>query len=179
MVLELNYQLCHGHKSGIEYAFHTLRKQYEKTDSDGVLLIDAENAFNSLNRNLALKNFAKKCPSIPPSIENSYSNPFKLFVNKKVIISREGGTQGDLLAVAMYGLATLPSIKLVNDISLIQKWYADDSNAFVNLKNLWRVPDNIIKHGKYFGYHVKASKCQLILKDEKYSEAIKLSKIRD
>ena len=31
----------------------------------------------------------------------------------------------------------------------------------------------IIKHGKYFGYHVKASKYQLIVKDEKYNEAIK------
>ena len=48
MVLGLNYQLCIGQKCGIEYAFHTLRKQYKKTDSDAILLIDAENAFNSL-----------------------------------------------------------------------------------------------------------------------------------
>ena len=31
-------------KFGIENAIHTLRKQYEKTNSDAVLLIDAENA---------------------------------------------------------------------------------------------------------------------------------------
>ena len=36
--------------------------------------------------------------------------------------------------------------------------------------------DNIIKHGKYFGYYVKASKYQLIVKDEKYNEAIKVIK---
>ena len=74
--------------------------------------------------------------------------------------------------MVMYGLATLLLIKLVNDNSLTQKWYADDWK----LKSMRRVLDNIMKHGKYFGYHVKATKCQLILKDEKYNEAIKIFK---
>ena len=71
MVLGLSYQLRHGQKCGIEYAIHTLRKQYENTDSDAKLLIDAENAFNSLNRNLASKNIANIRSSILPAIENS------------------------------------------------------------------------------------------------------------
>ena len=57
--------------------------------------------------------------------------------------------------------------------SLTQKRYADDGNAVGNLKSLRLVHDNIIKHGRYFEYHVKASKCQLIVKDEKHNEAIK------
>ena len=44
MSLGSNYQKC-----GIEYAIHTLRDQYSKTSADAVLLIDAENVFNSLN----------------------------------------------------------------------------------------------------------------------------------
>ena len=75
--------------------------------------------------------------------------------------------------MAMYGLATVPLIKLVNDNSVTQKWYADDGNAVGNLKSLRRVLDNIIRHGKYFGYHVNASKCQLIVK---HNEAIKVFK---
>ena len=74
----------------------------------------------------------------------------------------------------MKGLATLPLKNLVNDYSLTQKWYADDGNAVGKLKSL---RNNIIKHGEYFGYHVKSSKCQLIVKDEKYEEAIKVFKI--
>ena len=78
--------------------------------------------------------------------------------------------------MAMYGLATLPLIKLVNDNSLTHKWCADDGNAVSNLISLRRVLDNIIKHENFFEYHVKASKCQLIVKDEKYNEAIKVFK---
>ena len=78
--------------------------------------------------------------------------------------------------MAMYGLATLLLIKLVSNNSLTQKGYADDGNAVGNLKSLRRIFDNIIKHGKYFGNHAKASKFQLIVKDEKYNEAIKVFK---
>ena len=108
MSLGSNYQLCVGQKCGIEYAIHTLRDQYSKTSDDAVLLIDAENVFNSLNRKLALKNIENTCPSLLTAIKNSYSNPSKLFVNKKTIYSQEGTTQGDPLAMAMYGLAKIP-----------------------------------------------------------------------
>ena len=83
MSLGSNYQLCLGQKCGIEYAIHTLRDQYSKTSADAVLLIDAENAFNSLNRKLALKHIKNTCPSLLTAIKNSYSNSSKLFVNKK------------------------------------------------------------------------------------------------
>ena len=49
MLLGSNYQLCLGQKCSIEYAIHTLRDQYSKASADAVLLIDTENAFNSLN----------------------------------------------------------------------------------------------------------------------------------
>ena len=101
MVIGSNYQLCLGQKCGIEYAIHTLRKQYEKTDSDAILLIDAENAFNSLNRNRALKNIAMHALRYyHTQIHPNFSK------RKKVTLSREGSTQGDPLAMAMYGLAT-------------------------------------------------------------------------
>ena len=125
MSLGSNYQLCLGQKCGIEYAIHTLRDQYSNT----VLLIDAENAFNSLNRKLALKNIKNTCPSLLTAIKNSYSNSSKLFVNKKTIDSQEGTTQGDPLAMAMYGIAKIPLINFSSVDNVTQKWYADDGNA--------------------------------------------------
>ena len=94
MSLGLNYQLCLGQKCGIEYAIHTLRDQNSKTSADAVLLIDAENAFNSLNRKLALKNNKNTCPSFETAIKNSYSNPSKLFINKKNLLSRRDNPVG-------------------------------------------------------------------------------------
>ena len=42
-----NFQLCLGQKRGIEYAIHSLRNEFRKPETDAILLIDAEIAFNS------------------------------------------------------------------------------------------------------------------------------------
>ena len=75
--------------------------------------------------------------------------------------------------MAMYGLAIKPLIKLLSVDNVTQKWYADDGNAVGKLSNLRTVLDEIVSLGKFFGYHVKTSKCQLIVKDEKLGEAQK------
>ena len=108
-------------KCGIENAIHTVRDQYNKSSANAILLLDAENAFNSLNRNLALKNIENTSPSLLAAIKNSYSNPSLLFVNKKTIYSQEGTTQGDPLAIAMYDLAIIPLIKLLSVDDVTQK----------------------------------------------------------
>ena len=172
-----NYQFCLGQKFGIECAIHTLRDQYSKTSADAVFLIDAENAFKLLNRKLALKNFKNNCPSLLTAIKNSYSSPFKLFVNKKIIYSQEGTTQWDPLAMAMYGLAIIPLIKILSADNLTRKWYTDDGNAVGKLSNLRTVLDKTVSIGKFFDYRVKASKCQLIVKDKKLGEAEKIFEI--
>ena len=48
-------QLHTGQKSGSKAAIH---------ETDGVLLIDASNAFNALNRQAALHNIRVQCPII-------------------------------------------------------------------------------------------------------------------
>ena len=73
--------------------------------------------------------------------------------------------------MAMYGLAIIPLIKLLSVDDVTHKWYADDGNAVLKLSNLRTVLDKIVSQGKFFGYHVKAFKCQLIVKDEKLGEA--------
>ena len=76
--------------------------------------------------------------------------------------------------MAMYGLAVIPLIKLLSVDNVIQKWYADDGNAVGKLSNLRTVLDKVVSLGKFFSYHVKASKCQLIVKDQKLGEAEKI-----
>ena len=113
--------MCLGQKSSIEHAIHALRRRFLEDRTEGILLIDAMNAFNSLNKDLALKNIRKLCPSIYTAIRNSNKTPSDLFIDKRVIKSQEGTTQGDPTAMAMYGVATLPLINMLEDQNLTHK----------------------------------------------------------
>ena len=84
-----------------------MRTLFEDNDVQAILQVDAANAFNSLNREAALQNVHDLCPSIAPMLTNTYRNPARLFIGGENITSCEGTTQDDLLAKAMYTLATL------------------------------------------------------------------------
>ena len=137
-----------------------------------MLLIDAENAFNSLNRKQVLKKIETICPSLINALRNSYGSPSLLFGNRKTILSQEGTTQGDPVAMAMYGVALLPLINLVKDDMVTQKWYADDGNAVGTLESLVTLHQKLQKHGPAFGY--KLTKCNLII-IESFLEKAKIS----
>ena len=49
-------QLCAGQIAGIEAAIHTVVREFQTKDVEAMLLVDASNAFNSLNREAALHN---------------------------------------------------------------------------------------------------------------------------
>ena len=72
-----------------------------------ILLIDAENAFNSLNREFALENVEIFCPALHHALANSYKHPSTLYVKNTVLTSTEGTTQGDPLAMATYGIGII------------------------------------------------------------------------
>ena len=47
-------QLCAGRRAGCEAAVHAVREIFAHKDTEGILLVDASNAFNSLNHRAAL-----------------------------------------------------------------------------------------------------------------------------
>ena len=49
-------QLCVGQTSGCEAGVHAMRQIFREEDTDAILIVDATNAFNSLNRKAALVN---------------------------------------------------------------------------------------------------------------------------
>jgi len=63
-------QACAGHLSGCEAAVHAMRQIFDDPHTDAVILVDASNAFNSLNRQAALLNIHQLCP--PLSKINQY-----------------------------------------------------------------------------------------------------------
>ena len=104
------------------------------------------------------------CPSLHVALQNSYSHPSHLYIGKSTILSQEGTTQGDPLAMAMYGIAILPLISRLHNDSLTQKWYDDDGSVVGNLKDIRALFDKLTQLGPKYGYLVNPPKCQLIIK---------------
>ena len=61
-----------GQKSGSEAAVHPMNSIFNADETDDVLLIDAINAFNTLNRAAALHNISILCPTIATFVINTY-----------------------------------------------------------------------------------------------------------
>ena len=84
-------QVCAGHKSGSEAAIHAMRNIFEADEMDAVLLIDASNAFNALNRAAGLHNIRVLCPTLATYVINTYGQPVRLFITGgEELISAEG-----------------------------------------------------------------------------------------
>ena len=141
-----------------------MRNEFEKPKTDAILLIGAENAFNSLKREVALKNVEILCPARYHALANSYKHTSNLYVSNTVFTSTEATAQGEPLAMATYGIGIIPLIELLRKPNVTQKLYADNESAAGDLKSLRAILDNLDVHGKAFGYNMKPSKCQLIVK---------------
>ena len=101
-------------QAGCEAAVHAMSSLYDSQTTEAILLVDANNAFNSLNREVALRNIQHLCPSLSVVLINTYCEDIDLFVDGATLLSTEGTTQGDPLAMAMYGIGILPLKEVTN-----------------------------------------------------------------
>ena len=141
-------------------------------ETDAVLLVDADNAFNKINRKVMLHNIRIICPVIATYVINSYYINARLFVSGGVEIeSSEGTTQGDPTAMPLYALASIPLLNAISTSNSKHSAYADDLSCAGKIKNLliwWNI---LSTTGPKIGYFPKASKSWLIVKPEKYELA--------
>ena len=127
-------QLCAGQIAGIEAAIHAMSLAYEDDGVEAAVFVDASNAFNNLNREAALRNIHNICPAFAVIATNTYRKASPLFIDQQTIQSKEGTTQGDPLAMAIYAIVR-PLIDNVQNEAM-QIWYADDATASGKLSNL-------------------------------------------
>ena len=168
-------QLCTGHVAGIEATVRAMRSIFSSGDTEAILLVDAGNAFNSLNRQVALRNLRHLCPTLANIPINTYREPSELFVGNRVIWSEEGTTQGDPLMMFLYALATILLInRLGSTPDVKQVWYVDDTSAAGHLISLRRWWENLQSSGPNYGYHANACKMWLITKQQPLSQAKEL-----
>ena len=165
-------QLCAGQIAGVEAAIHFMRETYSAEDCEAVILVDASNAFNSLNRECALLNIRFVCPPLATVLINTYRNATELFVGGNTLFSAEGTTQGDPLAMPMYAMATIPLVTHLSYSSdAKQVWYADDSSAAGSLDSISLWWKSLQHHGPLFGYFINPSKTWLLTKAEHLDKA--------
>ena len=55
-------QVCAGHEAGCAAEIHAMHTIFEDEKTEAVLLVDAANAFNSVNRQVFLHNISIICP---------------------------------------------------------------------------------------------------------------------
>ena len=96
------HNLCGGQPGGIEALVHRMRDQFETLGAEAILLVDAENAFQTLNRRATLHNARYLCPNFAVALSNIYRSPSRQFGVRGLndffeISSQEGTTQGSHL----------------------------------------------------------------------------------
>ena len=144
---------------------------FSEENTEAVLLIDAENAFNSINRKVMLHNMKFLCPLISAYISNCYATPARLFIfNGGETLSKEATIQGDPTSMGTYALSILPMLHslhgfvLTSDLQTREVAYADGltvAGKLADIKNSW---DKLSTIGPKYEYFPKSTKSYLIVK---------------
>ena len=158
-------QLCAGHESGCEAAVHAMTHFLNHPSNGAIILVDA---FNSLNRQVALRNVVTLLPTLATILINTYRVNIDLFIDRESILSQEGVTQGDPLAMTMYAISTIALIRQLSHENFVQVWYADDASASGRLQSIRMWWDKQYSMALRMGTSLKL---WLIVKDAKLSEA--------
>ena len=65
-------QMCAGKPAGSEAAVHAMKNMFEEEDTHGVILVDAANAFNAMNRKALLHNITVISPILAKFAHSNY-----------------------------------------------------------------------------------------------------------
>ena len=129
-------------------------------DTDVVLLIDAENAFNSINRKVMLLNLKFICHIIATYIINCYATPSRLFtVSRGEILSIEGTA---MRAMSSYESICIRFINL-NKMNVV---FADNFSVAGSLNSIKDYWVKLTAIGPKYGYLPKPGKSYLIVKEK-------------
>ena len=140
----------------------------------GLLLVDAKNAFNMVNRVAALWNARVLWPRCSRFLFNTYRGFARLVLrgSDECLFSKEGVTQGDPLSMLIYAVALLSLVKSLKvKENRLQTWYADDSTCIGNIKEVRSWYDQLAEQGPAYGYFPEPKKSCLIVTPQFEDEA--------
>ena len=117
-------QICASQVAVTESAIHVMYMYdiFKDHNIEVILLIDAENAFNLINKKVMLRNLKFICLIITAYISNSYTCPVRLFIiGSSELLSNDGTTQGDSTSMGVYSLDILPLLQYRPDFISINE----------------------------------------------------------
>ena len=85
-------QLRASQDAGIEAVIHAMRNIVNDPMSEAMLLADARNTFNSLNREACLRNVLHLCPALSHLVINTHRQSANLYMGSKQLLSEKGTT---------------------------------------------------------------------------------------
>jgi hypothetical protein len=137
-------------------------------------LIDARNGFNKLNRYLMLWNVAHRWNRVSRFAFNRYRHWVQCLVwsvpgePALVIHLKEGITQGDCLAMSLYGVTLMPLASKMSEEfpEALQPWYCDNAGVAGKALPNAQCLDFLVKFGPPYGYFPEPGKSYYICKAE-------------
>ena len=155
-----------------------MRYIFVDVDTGLVLLIYAENAFNSINCKVMLHNSKFICPIIGTYIVNCFATPSRSFIFREgEILSTEGTTQGVSTAIGAYVLDILPLITFLlqfvnlNEMNAKEVAFAGNFSVAGSLDSIKGYWNKLIASDPKHGYFTRPTKSYLILNKKKLIEA--------
>ena len=118
-------QVGYGTRLGAEGAVHAARAYLTQLHPGNLMLkLDFQNAFNSIRRDVILKEVLIKAPKVYPLAYSAYRFPSFLFYGNSTILSAEGVQQGDPLGPLLFCLGIHDLISSLQ--SQFRVFYLDD-----------------------------------------------------
>ena len=142
-----------------------MSKVFLEEGTDGILLIDASNAFNQIT-----------CKEMSLYIISTYRSPSRFLIcGGGEILSQEGTTQGGPLAMPWYSVNTSIMIQSsrTSTPGVKQVWLANDSEEGGQIVPLYNWYNHLSQEGKKYGYLVNGSKSWLIVKSDVLADEAK------
>ena len=162
-------KLCGGLEAGIQGWIHAVRllwKQDAQEEDWGFLLVELHNVFNEEKRTAMLWALRHEWPSGARFTFNCYHHWVTLVIRAgnvtgHFLFSKELVTQGDPLAMVVYGLGMFPLIRELQKEypGVTQPWYVDDSGVSGTLGGIRRNLDDLMVRGpprSYLPYLTKS-----------------------
>jgi hypothetical protein len=148
--------------------------RYQPNTGYGCALFDARNGFNELNRYQMLWTVGHLWPKARRFAYNIHRHDIICIVrtepgkDMEILYSREGITQGGVMGMSLYGIATLPLARSMRQAipDALQPWFADDSSAVGTAKQSAQCLLHLQQEGPRYGYFPEATKCIYVCKAE-------------